>query len=179
MWQPRCLSADGASISYMGRTSPRGGCPRKKPRDQEVAAAAYSSDVAATQYLLVCHRTATADTQLLEPSGGSGSDHENRHLWGVPRVRELCLPTNATPSSAIAGISRAVGRLSQSDTSRAVGRLSQSDTKKKSCVEIRVGSLFLITLDSTCTYCARKAKICSFVSLVLFVFSSPLVRTEP
>ena len=36
-----------------------------------------------------------ADTQVLEHSGWSGLDHENRLLWRVPRVCELCLPTVA------------------------------------------------------------------------------------
>ena len=34
-----------------------------------------------------------ADTLLLEHHGGSGLGHENRLLWRVPRVCELCLPT--------------------------------------------------------------------------------------
>ena len=49
----------------------------------------------ATQHSNVCHLTAVADTQLLERSGGSGLDHENRPLWRVPRVCELCLSTIA------------------------------------------------------------------------------------
>ena len=35
-----------------------------------------------------------ADTQVLEHSGGSGLDHENRLLWGMFRACELCLSTD-------------------------------------------------------------------------------------
>ena len=50
-------------------------------------------DMSSTQHSNVCHRIAMADTQVLEHSGGSGLDHENRLLCRVPRMCELCLPT--------------------------------------------------------------------------------------
>ena len=50
-------------------------------------------DMSATQHSNVCHRKTMADTKLLDRSGRSGLDHENRLLCRVPHVRQSCLST--------------------------------------------------------------------------------------
>ena len=54
------------------------------------------------------------DIQLLEHSGGSELDHEDRMLWRVSRLCELCLyPLSLL--SAIAGNNQVLWRLSLSE----------------------------------------------------------------
>ena len=89
MWLPRGLSADGASKFGWGMAK---GCPRKKLGSGSGRGGMFC-DMSATQQSNVCQPTAMADTQLLEHSGGSGLDDENRLLWRVSRVCESCLPT--------------------------------------------------------------------------------------
>ena len=67
-------------------------CPCKKPGDQEEVAVVVTFK---TQHSNVCHRTAMADTQVLEHSEGSGLDHENRLLLRGSHVCGLCLSTVA------------------------------------------------------------------------------------
>ena len=85
MWLPRGLSANRASVYDQGVPSPETGGSGSGCTGNFFA-------MSATQHPNVCHPTAMAYTQLLEHSGGSGLDHENRLLWRVPCVRELCLP---------------------------------------------------------------------------------------
>ena len=52
-------------------------------------------DMRPTQHSNICRRTAMVDTQILEHFVGSGLDNENRLVWRVPHVCELCLSTVA------------------------------------------------------------------------------------
>ena len=115
-------------------------------------------EMSSTQHSNVCHRTAMADTQLLEHSLGSGLDHENRLLWRVPRVCEVCLSTVAVENHVL-------WRLSHSEN------LHRVQNRLDSASYFSFVFFFLFSrYNSTCCF-SRKTK-CSFVVFVLFCFVS-------
>ena len=79
MWLPRGLSSDGLSIPDISVANHRG-VPSQETGGSASGCGCMFFDVSSTQHSNVCHRTAMADTQVLEHSGGSRLDHEVRLL---------------------------------------------------------------------------------------------------
>ena len=118
--------------------------------------------MSATQHSNVCHRTAMADTQLLEHSGGSGLDHDNRLLWRVPRVCELCLSVVVVVS--IAG-NHVLWRLSPS------GKLDRIKNRSASCLFFGFFFVFFFSVGLNLLFCARKSLFVYFVFFCFFCSS--------
>ena len=95
MWLPRGLSGNGASIYLEVWVGYDQGVHSQEIGGSRGSVTLLFHGKTATQNVNVCQRTAMAETQLPEHSGGSGLDHENGPPRGVPRVCDLCLSTGA------------------------------------------------------------------------------------
>ena len=89
-----CAACLAMARGYMGRVSPRNALARNRGVRRWLWRYIFY-DKSVAQHSNVCHRTAMAETQLPEYSGGSGLDNENGLPRGVPRVYELRLSTGA------------------------------------------------------------------------------------
>ena len=95
MWLPRGLSGNGASIYLEVWVGYDQGVHSQEIGGSRGSVTLLFHGKTATQNVNVCQRTAMAETQLPEYSGGSGLDNENGLPRGVPRVYKLRLSTGA------------------------------------------------------------------------------------
>ena len=109
-----------------------------------------------------------ADTRLLEPFGVSELDRENRLLWRVPRVCELCLSTVVTLSRATVG-NHVLWRLRHSE------KLHRA--KKNDSASFFFSSCIFCLLKSTCCVLRESESLFVYFVLLFRLFFS-LVRVD-
>ena len=119
-------------------------------------------DMSATQHSNVCHRKTMADTKLLDRSGRSGLDHENRLLCRVPHVRQSCLSTVV------------VERYLREYSAVAVPESFQKNVPHTKSIRLLLYCFvfvfrFSLSIGLNLLFSTERVKVCSLISFFYFV----------